>query len=199
MLSIAGRGGQYVLGTGDYRPRRVAGELVDLPWTTRNGEEGSDCAGAAICWAYQLRRHRRGFNRGLYATIADDINTDSCLEDARQVITRDGRRIGTGRRELFELADAPFVGALLVAPTIRLPSYYKMGHVRMVVGLGRLVAAEWDPARPRWAELELAEACGPARRAPGVIRTSGAAVARHNELWPRPEHRYEIVRVVGAD
>lgn len=192
MLSVVGHGGRYQLGTGDYRPRPssrggASGGIIDLPWTTRVVDgvtvEGADCAGAAICWAYKIVRHRPGFNRGRRASVVDHINTDSCLEDAEH------------EQDLFAFRDgAPELGDLLVQHTIRLPGgFYKMGHVRMVCGSR---AAEWNPASPRWDLLDLVECHGPNGRAPGVVRTTGAAVARHNEMWRKPEHQYRLVRVV---
>ncbi len=175
-LSIAGLGGQYLLGTGDYRPHGV----LDLPWTERDGERGTDCAGFAMCWAYKVVRHRPGFAKG--GDIEDDINTDSGLWDAAHA------------RDLYEPIETPELGALLVTPTIRLPHFYKMGHVRICVGTARVI--EWDPAAPTWELLDLAEACGPNRRSPGVILSTGAGVARHNRMWPKPEHRTRILRAV---
>jgi hypothetical protein len=57
---VSSRTGQYVLGTGDYRPTTTS----DTPWTVNAGLTGSDCAGFAICWAWKLVRHRPGFNKG---------------------------------------------------------------------------------------------------------------------------------------
>ena len=103
MLSIEDNGGQYLLGSGDYDPMHPG-----VPWTTRNGEIGSDCAGAAISFAYRLRRHRPGFNHQPNATVADDLNVDSIVEDA------DPRR--GGHLELGELVTIPAPGILLITP-----------------------------------------------------------------------------------
>ena len=57
--SVAGKGGEYFLGSGDYKPK---GDR-DVPWTLLpSGREGSDCAGFAISWCYRLTRHRPGYN-----------------------------------------------------------------------------------------------------------------------------------------
>jgi hypothetical protein len=82
-LSIARNGGQYELGTGDYRPTSVGGKLVDAPWTSSShGAIGSDCAGFAISWCYKVPRHRPGLNVGPWSTCADDLNCNSAIEDS---------------------------------------------------------------------------------------------------------------------
>lgn len=170
-------------GSGDYRPRNVGGVDVDLPWTLKDGEWGTDCAGAAICFAYMLVRHRLGFNRGSWATVSDDINVDSTIQDARH------------NRELFVLTTRPELGTLLLTPSITLASgFHQPGHVRIVVGISRVL--EWDEHAPQWSLLDLAEACGPNHRAPGVILTTGAGVERHDRRWPKDEHRAVMVRVI---
>jgi hypothetical protein len=185
-LSVAGRGGQYLLGSGDYRPRFVDGTLVDLPWTPRDGRWGSDCAGFAQCWSYKIVRHHPGFAKG--GPVEDDHNTDSAVWDARH------------RQEVYEVITRPEIGALVVTPTIRLPrseqlptGFYRMGHVRITVTLGRV--AEWDEDAPQWELLDFAEACGPSHRAPGVILTTGAGVKRHDGQWSKPEHKAVMLRV----
>ena len=78
--------GEYILGTGNYRPSQDAdGNAVDLPFTQREsaGPAGCDCAGFAVCWCYKVVRHQPGFNAGAWATVSDDINVDSVIEDAR--------------------------------------------------------------------------------------------------------------------
>ena len=78
--------GEYILGTGNYRPSQDAdGNAVDLPFTQREGAgpSGCDCAGFAVCWCYKIVRHQPGFNAGAWATVSDDINVDSVIEDAR--------------------------------------------------------------------------------------------------------------------
>jgi len=179
MLSAENNGGQYLLGTGDY-----VSSAPDVPWTTRNGELGSDCAGAAICFAYRLRRHRPGFNHQPQATVADDLNVDSIVEDA------DPRR--GGRLELGELVTIPAPGILLITPTIRLPdkNFTMMGHVRLI-----LDATRWNPAAPKWADVVYLECRGPQHHKPGVTRNSGDGVDQHDATWEKWNHRAAMVRI----
>lgn len=130
-LSMRGRTERYQLGTGDYRPR---GD-IDLPFTAKAGKVGSDCWGFAGAWAYKLPRHRPGFNKGPWATVSDDINCDSAIEDAEHL------------RELYEVVSTPAKGDLLVMPSIRGPDRrrIRIGHVWLVVD----VPAEWDAAAPQ--------------------------------------------------
>src|ERR1700678_4053031 len=95
--------GEYILGTGDYRPRQDAnGNSLDLPYTQHNGSgpSGADCAGFAVCWCYKVVRHQPGFNHGSWATISDDINVDSVIEDAHHTqemgTVRAGVNLDTG-------------------------------------------------------------------------------------------------------
>lgn len=181
MLALeASRKGEYVWGAGHYDPERP--EL--LGQTTVGGRTGWDCAGAAISYAYRLARHRPGFNRQAWATVEDDINVDSVLEDA------DPERGGRG--ELGELVTTPAPGILLLTPTIRIPEEHfdEPGHVRLIID-----ASKWDPSRPRWADVIYLECRGPNGRSPGVVRDTGESVDRHDELWPKPQHRAALVRI----
>ena len=179
LLSIENNGGQYLLGTGDYVPTAPG-----VPWTTRNGELGSDCAGAAICFAFRLRRHRIGFNAQPSATVSDDLNVDSIVEDA------DPRR--GGHLELGELVTIPAPGILLITPTIRLPdkNFTMMGHVRLI-----LDATRWNPAAPKWADVVYLECRGPQHHKPGVVRNTGESVDQHDKVWPKVLHRAAMVRI----
>lgn len=160
----------YQLGTGD----------VDTPPSAR-----SDCAGFAICKCYGLRRHRPGFNVGPWASVSDDLNVNSAIEDADH------------RRELFERVTSgpPQLGDLLCYPTFRLPGREKpwIGHVAIVVGVSRLL--EWDWSRPTWSYLDIVHCHGPNGRTPGVIATSAAHWDDHDRIWPKPEHRSSLLRV----
>lgn len=176
--AVVNSGGQYILGTGDYWPHTEAGKPVDLPWTARSGKWGSDCAGFAICYAWKLKRHRPGFNRGSWATVSDDINSDSALEDAHH------------RKELFDLADRPQPGDLLIYPSIRLNGHRFIGHV----GLIEAVPAEWDAAFPQYGLLTVLQCHGPNGFRPGVVRTDGAVWQHHDHIWPKPAHRTQIIR-----
>ncbi len=188
-LSIIGKGGQYVLGTGDYRPRYAAGRLIDVPWTDRAGEVGSDCAGFAISWCYKLQRHRVGYNRGPWSSVCDDINCNSALEDAQHA------------RDLFCLVEQqddnrPRVGDLLMYPTFHLAGHPQplIGHVCIVTSVSHVVT--WDPAKPRWDLLEVAQCHGPNGFTPGVVATDGSIWSHHDAMWPKPEHRSHLIRAV---
>lgn len=177
-LSIVRQGGQYWLGTGDYRPLP---DGTDLPWTTNNGGSGSDCCGFAITWCYKLTRHRPGFNVGWWATCSDDINCDSAVEDARH------------QQDLFELCDKPEVGAMLLYPSIRLPQhqppFYQCGHVSIIID-----ASKWKADAPSYSDLVVAQCHGPNGFKPGVVITDGSIWQWHDSQWPKPEHRSAIIR-----
>jgi hypothetical protein len=173
-LSLVGNGGQYILGTGDY-----LGEGKP-PWTYRDKMLGSDCAGFAICWAYKLKRHRPGFNRGKWSTVSDDINCNSALEDAQH------------KQELFVLADRPEPGVLLVYPTFTVSGKRFIGHVGIVTGLSRV--AEWDPLRPQYELLDVAQCRGPNERKPAVVKTDGSLWSHHDAVWPKLQHRTWMIK-----
>jgi hypothetical protein len=181
MLELeASRRGQYVWGTGNYDPKHP--ELLGM--TTNHSLEGWDCAGAAVCHAFRLFRHRPGFNRQPHATVDDDINVDSILEDA------DPDR--GGLQELGELVTIPAPGILLLTPTIRLPekAFVQPGHVRLI-----LDATRWNPSAPKWADVTYLEVHGPNGHTPGCTRSTGESVDVHDKLWPKPMHRAAMVRV----
>lgn len=173
--AMVGKGGQYLLGTGDYHPG-----LEDTPWTQQGGSAdwGSDCAGFAISWAWKLRRHRPGFNVGPWATVADDINSDSALEDSLH------------KKELFTWVAQPQPGDLLIYPSIHLGGKRFIGHV----GLVEVAPAAWDPRAPNYSLLTIIQCHGPNHSRPGVVRTDGSIWAHHDSIWPKPEHRTSIVR-----
>lgn len=177
--SLVGNGGQYLLGSGDY-----LGE-TQPPWTFRDGEAGCDCAGFAICWAYKLKRHRPGFNVGAWASVEDDINVNSAMEDA------------THTRELFEFVTAePRPGDLLCYPTFVLrtasgPRKF-IGHVGVVTSTKRVL--EWDPLRPQYELLDVAQCRGPNGRKPAVVATDGSLWAHHDATWPKVQHRTQMIR-----
>ena len=187
-LSMVGNGGQYELGTGDYRPRVVGGMLIDRPWTDSGAQSGSDCAGFAISWCYKLQRHRPGYNTGAWATVSDDLNCNSVIEDAQHGC------------ELFSLTiGMPQPGDLLTYPTIRIPGadgniLTFIGHVGMVVSNNR--ATTWDAQRPRYDLLDVAQCRGPNGRAPGVLLTDGSIWSHHAEQWPKPAHTVQVLRAV---
>ena len=187
----AERYGCYILGAGDFRPVKNGESVIDMPWTPgtytdAHGNKitalGSDCCGFAISFAYKLVRHRPGFNVGSWATISDDINCNSAIEDADH------------HGELFERITRPELGALLVYPTVyKDGKQIAIGHVVIVVGISRCL--EWDATKPDYGLLDVAECCGPNGRGPGVILRSGASFNNHDHLWPKPAHRTVMLRV----
>jgi len=162
---LSANGGTYMLGTGDYN-------------TPIDGQY--DCAGFAINRCWHIKRHRPEFNRGPWATIEDDINCNSAIEDAHH------------KQELFEPLTRPELGALLLYPTI-----YLKGHPPFIghVGIVTAVPAEWDPTVSRWAELGIVQCHGPNGRKPGIVATDGSVWDHHDSLWPKPEHRSQLVIV----
>ena len=180
--SLVGKGGQYILGTGDYLGDNLP------PWTKYYkktspwyGKPGSDCAGFAICWAWKLRRHRPGFNVGSWATVSDDINCNSALED------------GLHKQELFvTLPEGACVqpGDLLVYPTIYLPKVKNpfIGHV----GLVEVVPIGFKYGD--WSALSIIQCHGPNGRGPAVRRTDGTVWEEHDDKWGKLEHRSRVVR-----
>jgi len=184
-LSIATKGGEYFLGSGDYRPKGDS----DVPWTSIPGKRmGSDCAGFALSWCYQLTRHRPGYNKGAWASVADDINCNSALEDAQH------------RAELFRLLDAderPEPGDLVLYPTFTLngsdgKSHRFIGHVGIVVGTSRVV--DWQPGWNHYEQLDIAQCRGPNGRKPGVVLTDGSVWSHHDSVWPKKQHRSHLIR-----
>lgn len=166
--ALRGRG-VYKLGTGD----------IDS-----QGEEPRDCFGFAVCEVYGLKRHRPRFNRGPWATVSDDLNCNSAIEDALHA------------RELFEIALRPEPGVLLAYPTIRLTGHPRpwIGHILIVVSVVRCL--EWDPANPDYSLLDTVDCHGPDGRRPGITAGTGAACNLHDHDWPKAEHRTRMLRVL---
>lgn len=193
--SIAGAGGQYVLGTGNYSPEIIPGGVRDLPWTKResDGLVGCDCAGLVV-WAYKVRRHRPGYNKGGRFDVEDDLNCNSMLGDAM------------GAQDLFTLVDSglPQVGDVIAYPSFYLYDSYGhrmlhngsplhwIGHTCIVTDTGRV--DHWDWKRPAWYQLDVAQCKGPDERAPGVVLTDGSIWSHHDSVWPKPEHRSWLIR-----
>jgi hypothetical protein len=165
-LAMVGRG-VYQLGTGDLGS---------------NNDDPRDCFGFAVCEAFGIRRHRPGFNSGPWATVAEDLNCNSAIEDADHA------------RELFERIARPEPGCLILYPTIRIEGHPPwVGHVKLVVGVSRV--AEWDPERPQYELLDTVECCGPNGRRPGIVAGTGSGMAAHDRTWPKREHRTAMLRV----
>lgn len=163
--ALVGRG-VYTLGTGDI---------------TSKGDEPRDCFGFAVCEVYGIKRHRPGFNRGAWATVSDDMNCNSAIEDADHA------------GELFERVFTPAPGVLLAYPTIRLQGHVFIGHIGIVVGVSRCL--EWDHDHPDYALLDVCQCRGPNGREPGIIASDGSIWSHHDTLWPKPEHRTAMLRV----
>lgn len=160
--------GVYQLGTGD---------------DTSKGDDPRDCFGFAVCELYGLRRHRPGFNRGAWATVEDDLNCNSAIEDAGHA------------GELFERVQTPAPGILLAYPTIYLHGHPPfIGHIGIVVGVSRCL--EWDHEHPDYALLDVVQCHGPNGRKPGIVATDGSVWSHHDALWPKPEHRTAMLRVL---
>ena len=172
----------YVLGTGTYRPVTMGGRLIDVPWSQTTDPTGmvhigSDCAGL-ICWAYKLPRHRPGYNTGAWATVSDDLNSNSFIEDADH------------GHELFVRASGePKPGDVLAYPTIHLQGHTFIGHVALVVGIARWTGAGFH-------ELNIIQVCGPNGRTPAAIASDGHVFDAHSTIWPKPEHRSVLLRVI---
>jgi hypothetical protein len=169
----------YYLGTGNYHPVMVGGKWIDVPWTQTTDESGavhigSDCAGFALSWCYKLSRHRDGYNRGRWATVSDDINSNSAIEDADH------------DQDLFRRVAAPEPGDLLCYPTFRLDGHPRpwIGHVAIVLGTDR--AGNWDPAAPQYHLLDIAQCCGGNDRKPAAIATDGSVFDKHDHDWNNP-------------
>ena len=196
MDAIAGVSMPYIYATGDYDPHNP-----DVPWTTRakDGKRGSDCAGAAICYAYELLRHRPGFNHGSWATVSDDINTNSAIEDAEH------------ESDVFEIVtdDDLQVGDLLMYPTIQLRTHdangvegdwvrNSDGSIRQWIGHVQMLAesppAGWTRAQG-FVKLRVLQCFGPDGRMPAVMETDAHAMDTHNTQWPLPQHCVKVLRV----
>lgn len=186
----------YWLGTGDYAPftplcvdhtSAVSGNnVIDWPWTEDEDalaagyRKCSDCAGFAICWCWRLHRHRPGFNHGNWASVSDDINVNSAMEDA------------VHHQELFEEVSPTVVrpGDLLCYPTFRLKGVKKpfIGHVGIVLDVAPAYLTG------RYSKLLMAHCHGPNGREPAVTQNMATHFEQHDRDWPKPEHRTHIIR-----
>lgn len=169
----------YQLGTGD---------------STDKPDDPTDCAGFAISRCYGLRRHRPGFNRGDWASVSDDLNSNSAIEDAEHhmelflPVWAD-----MGSKQSYSSFDVPESGDLIAYPTFRLPGHpqHWIGHVAIVTA----VPPEWDWTCSRWRDLTIVQCCGPNGRRPGINKTGGGHFDVHDQMWPKPEHRTRLIRV----
>jgi hypothetical protein len=176
---MVNNGGQYLLGTGDYHP--TSG---DCPWTSNEKGVGSDCAGFAICWCWKLKRHRPGFNKGEWASVEDDINVNSIIEDAEH------------NNELAAciVAESPQPGDLLCYPTFYMPGRPRpfIGHVAIIETVSK------DYKSGRFDLLTVIQCHGPDFFKPGVVRTDGSLFMHHDAQWNGKDdgdRRCKIVRM----
>lgn len=175
------------------RPRRTADQAVAYAlahvgrgvYQFGTGDIGShdddarDCFGFAFCEAFGVKRHRPGFNRGVWSTVEDDLNCNSAIEDAAHA------------GELFERLFTPMPGALILYPTI---GPRQIGHVKLVVGVSR--CREWDHDQPDWSLLDTVECAGPNGRRPGIVAGTGASMLAVDRRRSDPEHRTVMLRVL---
>lgn len=170
---VGAKRGQYLYGSGDYRPWP---DGHDVPWSADSAS--SDCAGFAICWAWMIRRHRPGFNIGPWATVSDDVNVNSCIEDAEH------------HQDLFRFprpGDGPVrPGDLLCYPTFRAWGTVHVGHVGLVVEVRPGYVGQ------RWDQLSVAHCHGPNGFRPGAVVTDGSIWLNHD--WRFPQHPTRVVR-----
>jgi hypothetical protein len=142
-----------------------------------------DCFGAAVCYAYGIKRHEPGANRGPWATVSDDWNCNSAIEDSEH----------RQQRFIPVAADDIEPGDLIMYPTIHLPGHPLpwIGHVQMV----EHVPAGWTLASG-YCALEIIHCHGPNGRRPAVTRGNGYACDRHDEQWGgEPLRRTRLIRV----
>lgn len=168
---MVNNGGQYLLGTGTYHPiNGGSGVVEDVPWSYGKGGLGSDCAGFAICWCWKLPRHRLGFNRGSWATISDDLNVNSIVEDSHH-------KCELTEPEL-EAWDHPIVGDLLCYPSFKFKGVPFIGHVALIERVPE------DYTDGRYDQLTVIQCHGPDHFKPGVVRTDGSLFLHHDSKWP---------------
>jgi hypothetical protein len=168
VLALVGRRDPYVLGGGNHlgptRVRRKDGTLTSAGW---------DCWAVAGSYAYEQPRHDPGFNKGPWATVSDDRNTDSAVEDAEH------------KREGYTVADRPELGDLLCYPSIRDKDRkrIRIGHVWIVVG----VPAEWDSKAPQYHLLDTVQCQASTRpaikRGPGPKSDASTYHGIRDEAW----------------
>ena len=162
--------GVYILGTGD--------------WNTPD-DGAYDCFGFALNKCYGVKRHRPGFNHGPWATVEDDLNCNSAIEDARH------------KKELFEevpsLNDVQ-AGDLIAYPTFRLKDENGVWHQY----IGHIGLVEWRPFGPLrgFRDLHIIQCHGPNNRRPGIVATDGMIWDNHDHVWPKQEHRTAILRPI---
>lgn len=129
--ALLGRGSPYILGAGNHlgptSVRKKDGTTTPL---------GFDCWGMADSYAHGIPRHEPGFNKGSWATVTDDRNCDSAIEEAEHI------------GKAYEVIDTPEIGCHIVMPSIRGADgkRIRMGHVWKAV----IVPEAWDPTKPQY-------------------------------------------------
>lgn len=155
------RTSQYYFGTGDFN----------------TGFGGNfDCFGFAFCKCYGVKRHRPGFNVGPWATVSDDLNCNSAIEDAQH------------KRELFEEVrnlSQVLPGDLIAYPTFYQDDHPHIGHIAIVDAV--------TPNPQHYSDLMVIQCCGPNGRKPGILRTNGSHWDQY-DFSVKPEHRTHILR-----
>lgn len=173
---LALRDGVYYLGAGNYQP-----EHNDNPYTPSPYGPAADCR-VVFLHGWKVKQHRPSFNHGSWATVSDDVNYNSLIED------------GLHKHELGVALPAttmPRPGDIIAYPTINLP-----GHPQPFIGHGALVEsvpANYAPGGG-WHQLTTLQCMGPPRRGPAVLRVDGHAFDHHDADWPKAEHRTWLIR-----
>lgn len=132
---LLGKGYPYVLGAGN-REGATKVALKRAGGITYWSPLGFDCWALADAYAYEHPRHDPGFNCGAWATVSDDRNCDSAIEEAEHI------------GKAYEEIDRPEIGCLIVMPSIRDKDGHRIriGHVWLAV----IVPDAWDPAKPQY-------------------------------------------------
>lgn len=169
-------GGIYWLGAGNFNPA-----APDYPFTATKIDWASDCR-FACCFCWKLEAHQPGYNHGAWATVSDDLNYNSLLED------------GEHARELCEVVDDttehPKPGDIIAYPTIELQGHTFIGHGALVIA----VPTDYRPDEG-FHRLTILQVCGPNGRGPAILKTDGTVFDHHTATWPKPEHRTRLVRM----
>jgi hypothetical protein len=173
-LSLLGKGYPYLLGTGNnLGPTRL--RKRDGTYTV----PGFDCWGFADSWAYGRPRHQPGFNKGAWATVSDDRNCDSAIEDSEH------------KRQGYEPIEVPELGCLLVMPSIRdrLGHRMRIGHVWLVVA----VPDKWDGKLDSIETVQCPASTHPAiKRGPGPRYDGRTFRGLTDDAW-----RIRMLRTIG--
>jgi hypothetical protein len=166
---------KHLVGTGIY-------QLGTGNWNTPEGGK-SDCFGFAVNKCFNIVRHRPGFNKGPWATVEDDLNCNSAIEDSEH------------KKELFIPVTGEIQpGDLLAYPTIDVSNKKFIGHIAIVVS--------WAPGwkvGDKYAGLWVVQCSGPNGRTPAITMTTAAHWDDHDKLWPKPAHRSKLIRVIQPE